>query len=375
MVGWALLALLQVGPVQQVDGRVVRPSAKALVPVAAARVTLHRVGPDTAGPVDSALTDPKGRFHFSYHRTGSSEAIYFVSSMYDGVAYFSQPLKTAAVSGDDGEITVFDTTSVAVPMTVRGRHLVVSAPGADGRRTVIEVYEISNDSSLTVIAPGGAIDRPTWSAILPSGIEHFQVGQGDVAADAITATNGRVAVFAPFAPGVKQLSYEYALPANAFPLRMPLERPTQVLEVLVEEPTMNVQVAGLHEVNPVAVQGRTFRRFIGQDLAASTVIDVAPPPLTADTRSLYFAILVSAVGVAMLIALGRGFGRRAPVVLAARPLGDPGVDRLAGAIADLDDGFARRPTPSESDRAAYAARRAALKAELSMQLKAGRAVG
>lgn len=373
-IGWATAAvavLLQAaaGPPQRVEGRVVRPAAKALVPVAGVPVTLHRVGPDTAGPIDSARTDAQGRFHFTYHRTGSSEAIYFVSSMYDGIAYFSQPLKTALVSGDDGEITVFDTTSAAVPMTVRGRHLIVSAPGTDGARTVIEVFEISNDTSVTRITPGSA-DRPTWTSILPAGTQHFQPGQGDVAADAITAADGRVEVFAPFAPGIKQLTYQYMLPSGAFPLHLPLERQTSVLELLVEEPTATVRVAGVREVNPVSVQGRTFRRFMGQDLPSSAVVDIAPPAMGGDARSLYFTLLLGAVGAAMLVALARAYSRRPQLAASMGRASWPG-EGLAAAIADLDDGFARRAAPTGAEREAYSARRSALKAQLTTVLSEG----
>lgn len=61
-------------------------------PIDGVRVVLHRVGPDQAGPLDSALTGPRGEYHFRYHTSGSPDAVYFVSASYDGIAYFSTPL-------------------------------------------------------------------------------------------------------------------------------------------------------------------------------------------------------------------------------------------------------------------------------------------
>ena len=84
-------------------------------PVMGAWVVLHRVGSDGAGPLDSIKSDARGRFSFGYVRTGSTDAVYFVSAMYDGIAYFTPPLPEGKVSGEKGEITVFDTTSGHVP--------------------------------------------------------------------------------------------------------------------------------------------------------------------------------------------------------------------------------------------------------------------
>src|SRR5256885_7350842 len=96
---------------QRVSGRIVRPGLARMDPVSGAWVVLHRVGPDRAGPLDSVQSDPRGRYSFTYTRTGSEDAVYFVSASYDGIAYFTPPLAEGKVSGDDGEIAVFDTTS------------------------------------------------------------------------------------------------------------------------------------------------------------------------------------------------------------------------------------------------------------------------
>ena len=367
---------------RRVSGRVLRPGGDSLVGASDAWVTIHRVGPDTAGPLDSVRTDRDGRYEFRYRTSGSERAVYFVSASFAGIAYFSQPLTAPSVSGEDAEIVVFDTTSARVPVSVRGRHVIVLAPTAGGeRREVVEVYELSNDTTVTGVAGqgAGAAGKPTWSAVVPSEAREFRVGQGDVAPDAVRLASGRVELYAPLAPGLKQLSFSYTLPSGAFPLRVPMERPTSVLEVLVEGAQGAASGAQLKEVNPVVQGGRNFRRFLAQDAPASAVASIEFPAIAvAGARSLYVALVVALAGALMLFALYRAASRgRRPAIAGRGALGalappplPPDADRLAREIATLDAAFERRGAPGDDARAAYRARRAALKRELTDALAA-----
>jgi hypothetical protein len=86
-------------------------------PVANQWVILHRVGHDRAGPLDSVRTTAAGAFSFQYRVTGDSDAVYFVSTSYGGVAYYTPPLRGPVVRGDDAALVVFDTTSGPVNST------------------------------------------------------------------------------------------------------------------------------------------------------------------------------------------------------------------------------------------------------------------
>jgi hypothetical protein len=260
----------------------VRPGTDRLEPVTGAWVVLHRVGPDSAGPIDSLRSDPRGRYSFNYTRTGSSDAIYFVSASHDGIAYFTTPLAEGKVSGNDGEITVFDTTSGHVAMSLRGHHVVVSAADANARRSIVEVYDISNDSTLTRIAKGETPSGATWQAHVVNGIGDFKVSQGDISPAAVSYANGVVSVFAPLAPGIKQLSFSYSLPAKSFPLKLPIETETGIYEILIEEKAGTVIAPHMKEMEPVTVDERNFRRFLGSDLPENSVavIDLPAPPPT-----------------------------------------------------------------------------------------------
>ncbi|MEP6990791.1 MAG: hypothetical protein ABJA80_07685 [bacterium] len=349
-----------------VSGRVTSPGLKVDAPVPGVMVTLHRVGPDSSGPVDSIRTDKRGAYTIRYRRFGSEDAVYFAAAVYRGIAYFSAPLQALRVRGEDGAITVFDTTTRAVDLNVRGHHVVVSAPRPDGARNIVEVWELSNDTTVTIIGRDSL--SPVWTATLPDGATDFQAGQGDVSASALVARGARVALLAPFGPGVKQLSYSYSLPPSAFPLSLPLERPTVVLEVLAEEPGAQVSGATLHAMDAATTGGRTFKRFLTQDVPAGSRVRIAVPTTTDATRTTVLVGIALALGLAMVAALvralaGRGQVVRRRVIASGRP-----SELLLAEIAALD-GRSERGDPT-LDALSYAENRAALKSQLAAALAA-----
>lgn len=358
------------GTYRRVEGRVLRPLGAEPSPLAGVMVTIHRVNRKGGEPLDSVRTDRAGRYAFRYRPSDDTTSIYFVSASYADIAYFSPPLRAALVRGDDADITVFDTTSASVPIHQRGRHVVVSAVDSAGRRGMIEVYELSNDTSVTRIAR----DTGTvWDAGLPSGMSGFRVGEGDVSADAVSAADNRVRVVAPIAPGIKQLSFSYDLDGRAFPVSIPAERETSVFEVLIEDPQGKATGTGFAEVDPVSVDGRTFRRFLARDVPANGVVRIDVPRGAPLGRGRYIAVVALALGAAMLVVLARAVMRRGNQRRAVQEIpewaNDP--DRLARRIAALDAEFERVSNPSPEARETYDIKRAALKARLADAL-AGR---
>jgi hypothetical protein len=297
---------------QRVSGRIVRPGSTRLDPITGAWVVLHRVGPDRAGPLDSVQSDARGRYAFKYLRTGSEDAVYFISASHDGIAYFTAPLGEGNVTGDDAEITVFDTTSARVPMSLRGHHVVVSAADANARRSIVEVYDLSNDSSVTRVARGETTAGATWTTHTAPGASDFKVSQGDISPAAVTFANGVVNVFAPLAPGLKQLSFSYTLPAKSFPLKLPLEKETGIYEIMIEEKGGSVTGPHLREVDPVTVDERNFRRFLASDMPENSVavIDLPAPPPSRVIDPRYLVALTLVIGGAMILALAQALRRR-----------------------------------------------------------------
>ena len=330
-------------------------------------VILHRVAADRSGPLDSVRTARDGRFSLGYTPAGREDAIYFVSAMHDGIAYFSPPLDTTHTV-EETELAVFDTTSAPIPIHVRGHHIVVTARDSNGRREVVEVFELANDSAVTRVASG---EIPVWSAALPDGASDIRIGQGDLSEEAIRTDSGRVRVYAPLAPGIKQLSYAYRMAPDAFPLVRPVEGRGGLLEVLLEEPNGVATAPGLARVDPATVESRTFNRFLVQEVAAGGVIRIEMPRAPFVSRRGWMVAIVALIAAVMAFLLLRST-RRVPQRLiprssSASPVPRP-VERLAREIAELDARMESAPQPSEDDRAAYARHRAELKSALASAL-------
>lgn len=347
-----------------VEGRVLRPdSTGAPRPVAGQWVVLHRVGSDAAAPIDSVRSSAGGAFRMRYRLTGSPDALYFVSAMYRGIAYFSPPLRSAVVRGGDADVHVYDTTTDTAGLRVQGRHLVLSLPRGD-HREIAEIFEIENPGPRTVVAGDSA--RPLWATRLPAAAESVRVAPGDVAAGAVTFRTGRAELFAPLSPGLRQLVLTYSLPGRRFPVSIPVERETGVLEVLLEDPRASVRAPGLNEVAPATIDGRTFRRFLAQDVPRSAIIVMDAPPPPADTGTALTILLVAFTAL-MTGSLVFWYARRRPAPAAARPVGATS-EALIAELAALDARFEREPSADATVRERYETARASLKARIASAL-------
>ena len=222
-----------------------RGDSTGMGPAANVWVTLHRLGKDSAGPVDSVRSDANGHYRLEFKPFGAPDAAYFASVTYGGIAYFAPPARSEHASGDDGEITVFDTTSRAFPLSVKGRHLIVGKRDTGNVRTIIEVFELSNDSLQTIIATGTT--TPTWRVRVPGAATDARVNSDEVSPRAFRVQDGHAEIFAPVPPGVKQVSFTYHVPESAFPLAFTAEAGAVVFEILLEDLAKNQRIG--HEVH------------------------------------------------------------------------------------------------------------------------------
>jgi hypothetical protein len=288
-----------------VEGQVIVQRSGRPEPLPRRVVTLHRVGSDSAGAVDSVLSDARGRYHFSFRPFGAEGAVYFAAVIHGGVAYFAAPLGATPSDDEGGEITVFDTTSNGIDIGIRGRHLAISAPSSTGNRAVVDVFELGNDSLRTLVPAQGT--QATWRMPLPDGALNAAVMRdaGDIAAAAVKVADGAVSVYAPFAPGLKQLALRYELPPTRDSLTIPVIKTTSVLEVLLEEVSGRASGAGLAAQGPVTVEGKMLQRFLGQEVPPNAVLTIVLPSTRADGPSHRWLIVllgaVLAAGIAALL--------------------------------------------------------------------------
>ncbi|MCC6319176.1 MAG: hypothetical protein IT361_16000 [Gemmatimonadaceae bacterium] len=344
-----------------VQGRVVRVTTRGPIALPGTMVTLHRIGASSAGPVDSARADRFGRYRFRV-ASPDTQAMYLPTTRHGGLAYFASPVRAGDPSAD-GEIEVFDTTSAPVRIRVTGRHLVVSAPDADGNRTILDVYELSNDTVLTRL---GSPAQPSFVAELPELARDARAAQGDFTGDAVVAVPGGLGVVAPMSPGIRQLAVSYLLPPRAFPLGVTLNDTVAVVEVLLEEPAARAEGDSLAALGAVSSEGRSFVRFLGRDLPRGRRLEVLVPSAAGGGVARWGWL--AALSVAALGAIGWSLRRRpAPVVVAAAPPPRSRTDELRGAIAGVDATLADSATAVAS-HAALRDYRAGLQAELDAAL-------
>ncbi|MBM3907425.1 MAG: hypothetical protein FJ363_04995 [Gemmatimonadetes bacterium] len=349
------------GEARRVEGRVVKGARDAMTPVPGAWVVLHRVGTDAAGPLDSMRTDGAGRYRFRYRTTGAADAVYFVSSNYAGIAYFTPPLGASDARDGDAVLVVHDTTSAPLPIRVRGRHVIISAAPSGERRTIIEVYELSNDGTQTRVAAGDG--GATWEGRLLDGAERAQVGRTDFSGGAVRFDGGRVRLSAPIAPGLKQLSFSYDVPRESA-YTLTVDDSTDVLEVLVEDSLGRATGGRLAAAGPAKVEGRTFARYLAQDVAGGTAISIEVPGDAATSASqLRILAIMAALGAVLLVGLARAmFRRQAGAGSRARRAT---AEELRAELSALDAAHAAITDPTPGQRADHYQARAILAQRLS----------
>ena len=323
------------------------------------RVVLHRVAPDTQGPIDSTLSNRQGRFRLSFRP--DSGAFYILSARYAGIEYFSQPIPTDRQRPDSTiSILVYDTSSTA-PVSLEARHLVITRPGEDGSRSVLDIMVLRNSGRITRVAPDTL--RPTWSAPLPSGSMGLELNESDFSADAVARRGDSVVVVAPFAPGEKQLTVQYLLPSGRSSFMVPVTEPGVKINVLAEEPDVGVNGPGIAFADNRVVQGRSFRRWTGV-IQTGSVIRVTLPVRKGNST----AVLVALVGT-MTLALALAAWRLVP--RHSGPLGVSAAE-LLDTLAALDVRYAGRESDTAPDEwKSYQQERATLKARIEAALAAG----
>jgi hypothetical protein len=337
------------------EGRVILPDSSG---VAGVRVVLHRVGQQVQGPLDSVLSATGGHFRFRFR--ADTAALYLLSARRSGIEYFSPPVNPRAQRPDTSiRIVVYDTSS-AVPIGIEARHLVIARPGEDGSRTVLDLIVLRNDGTRTRIASDSA--RPSWAGPLLAGTMGLELGESDVSPDAVMRRGDSVYVTAPLAPGEKQLTLEYLIPAGREALVLPVTSPVPMLNVLTEERGAIVSGGTVAMADSQELQGRSFRRWTG-DVPAGSALRVTLPGRGRAPEWL-LAVLVGAVGLVLAGAAWYALrnGMRTPTLSA---------QELLDAVAQLDARYRGRETETPPDEwSTYQLQRARLKAQLESSLAA-----
>ncbi len=343
-------------------GIVERPRGRDTVIADGIRVLLHRVGRESQGPIDSTLADRGGRFRLRFRP--DTTALYLLSARYGGIEYFSSPIHTKPALPDTAiRLMVYD-TSAAAPVSIAARHIVVPRPGQDGARTVLDLLVLRNDGSLARVAgdPAG----PSWSTALPAGAAGFELGESDLSPDAVTRRGDSVFILSPIAPGDKQITLEYVIPADRPVVDFPSGSGGPI-NVLIEEKAAKVVGGTLALADSQLIEGRWFYRWSGR-VGPNATIHLTLPRIGRTPR-LLLAGLVGSLGLVLAFVAWRAASRTA----SAEPT--PPADGLLDSLASLDARYVGREAEVGADEwETYRRERSRLKADLEAALAGGNSV-
>ncbi len=289
-----------------VSGRVLR-GGRDTVALANAWVVLHRLARDAAGPIDSVRSDARGRYRIAL-RSPDSASAYAVSVWFDSIAYFSVPLNVTSRSAVHLEdLIAFPTATTGPPIRLARRLATVARANTDGTREVLEILELANTGASTRVTTDTL--APTWAGRVPAGAGQFRGGQGDISSDAMQFRHDSVIVFAPIPPGpVKQVSYGYSLPAGARSLVLPIDQPTDEVNLLIEDTTAVVSAPKLASLGVRELEQRHFAAFRAGPLAPGDGVEIRLPAgkFRAEALLKYvIGLLVVGMVVALVWALRR----------------------------------------------------------------------
>jgi len=318
---------------------------------------LHAIGNEGGAPVDSVRTDARGGYHLTATVKDTS-AVYLVSTRYDAITYFSQPISSVDTHTIPA-ITVYDTSSVAPKIDVAQRHIVVRLPGKDGTRRVLELLVLQNSGGLTRIATDSL--HPIWTERLPKDAIQVQIGDGDVSDASVAVIGDSIAVTAPIPPGQKQLLFTYVLPSNERQLDLTVSQPVTDLNIMLEDTTATLVSGPVVPRGKQVFQDAHFARFEGTNVPAGSrvVVRFAAPFFTSNELIIALVVLVG-IG----LAVGLTYWLRRNQGVAVTP------ELLAAQIAHLDEAYEARGTKDPAAEAAYRAQRSALKGRLEAALAA-----
>lgn len=323
-------------------------------PLASGVVVLHHMDDQGAGEVDSTRVGSDGSFTIRLPGVPNPARgdVYFASVRHAGVMYFGNFVENAAQLDSSYVIQAYDTIlapAEGAPMVALDARNIFLEPNGDVWQAT-DVFQLHNPEGRTVVArEGGRV----WSYPLPAEARDVMTSEGEMSADVATFEGGSFVVRAALPPGERLFVVRYLL--DSLDLSFPTPGATRLVDLLVREPAPPLEVVGLAPVGSIELDvGQTFRRYTAQDLTAPSV-SIAPGEAEGPPPVQWIAVALALVLTAggLLALRGR---RPSP---AAAPRGDA-RQALLMQIAQLDEEYERRGTPSESATRDYRRRRAEL---------------
>lgn len=316
-------------------------------------VLLHHVSQVSEGVLDSVAVAPDGSFvmmlpHMPDEGLGE---IYFATVQHDGVLYPGHEIVRPIDLDSLYVIHAYDTLIVppeGVPVTLEQRSVFFEQ--SDAAWAVTDVFQLRNDGDRTLLPrEGGSV----WRYPLPAGARDVAAIQ-EMSANVVGYETGEVVFRGAVPPGPRLFVVRYYLDSLA--VTIPTPGGTEMMDVLVREPSPSFDVEGLAQDQPIQLEaGTSYRRFAGQNVSVPQVRLVlveeeAPPPV--EWIAVVLALVLAGGGVLAL----RGRSGAAP----AQATAGQGRQAILLEVARLDEEYESLKSPSAGRTKEYRRRRAEL---------------
>ncbi len=249
-----------------VRGRVVNGTEGAVIPEDLSVLMLITGADGRLSGTGQATADGQGRFVFEDVQV-SEDGSYTVSVDHLGIFYGTS--LDAAGLADDLELTIYETTGDASVIEVKRQVMVIAAVD-EGTQTLsaIEFVQIDNPSDRTLAPDLTNVEQISFLRFsLPPNPSDLIVNS-DLPAGDIVSIGAGFALASPVAPGPHSIDFSYTFPFNEETLsfRQGLVQGTEIFQVWVPEVISGIGVNGLAGIDPVNVQGTSYRAYEGTDI-------------------------------------------------------------------------------------------------------------
>ena len=259
-------ASLQAQETTEVHGRVVNGTEGADLPSGLSVLMLVTNADGRLAGTGQAEPDVQGRFVFEDVEIIDGGS-YTVSVDHEGVFY---GLSLGADDlAEDLTLTVFETTNDASIIQVERQVMVVAAVNK-GQRTVsvIEFVRVVNPTDRTLLPDLANVPPISFLRFaLPPSAAELTV-QSDLPGGDIVSIGTGFALTSPVMPGAHSIDFSYTFPydGDAISYRKTLAQGAGIFQVLIPETIPNMAVPGLNEIDPVNIQGTSYRAYESRDL-------------------------------------------------------------------------------------------------------------
>ena len=248
-----------------VRGQVVNGTAGAVLPDNLSVLMLITGADGRLAGTGQATPDTLGRFVFPDVEIIDG-ASYTVSVNHEGVFYGTS--LTADGLADGLVLTVYETTEDASIIQVERQVMVVAGVEKNDRvLSAIEFIRILNPTDRTLLPDLTNLDQISFLRFaLPPEPAELNV-QSDLPSGDVVSIGTGFALTSPVTPGGHSIDFSYTIPYvnDSLSYRQSLVQGAVIFQVLVPEKYPDMAVTGLNRIEPVNIQGTTYRAYEGRD--------------------------------------------------------------------------------------------------------------